>query len=150
MQHRPSLVLPYCWRRLTYSPISLLHRRPTPAGARGNIDAAPASLWGRNSGEHKTLEQRGPRTLSPPTYRDKSVAPSTPPQLLLVNKTPRKKQKQRQRPTSKGAVKTKTMPNLQGCGQNVKNQDNAQPPKVRSKQRQHPTCCSLCPKTHID
>ena len=42
----------------------------------------------------------------------------------------KEKQKPRQRPNSKGAVKTRTTPNLQGC---VRNNDNDQTSRVRLK-----------------
>ena len=91
MQHQPSSVVPYRRRQLTYGPTFFLHRRPTPAGARGIIDLAPDSLGGKNPREHKNFE----------------AASSN------------KKQ----------------------------NKDNAQPPRVRSKQRQQPSFNSAVEKS---
>ena len=58
-QHRPSSIVPHRWRRLRYGPTLLLHRRPTPAGERGIIDAAPAYLGGRNPKEQQRRASLG-------------------------------------------------------------------------------------------
>ena len=54
-QHWPPSVEQYRWRQFMQGPTSFIHRRTTPAGARGIIDAAPTSLGGRNPGENKNL-----------------------------------------------------------------------------------------------
>ena len=50
--HRPSLVIPYCWRRLTYFQTPI-YCRPSPAREHGIIDAAPTSLGEQNPKEPK-------------------------------------------------------------------------------------------------
>ena len=112
-QHRPPSVKPNRWRRLTYGPTLLLHRRPTPAGARGIIEAAPASLGGQNPGQPNNKDNAQP---------------------------PRVRSKKRQRPTFKGAVETSTTPKkFNNTDNKNKNKENAQPSRVRSKQGQRPT-----------
>ena len=57
-QHQPSLVVLHRRRRLTFGP-TLRYRCPTPAGERGIIDAAPASLGGRNTEERRRASPGG-------------------------------------------------------------------------------------------
>ena len=109
-------------------------RRPLPASKRGNIDAAPASLGGRNAKEQpygkRGIIDAAPAPLGDETLKNNplaSVASSKPPQLPLGDETLRNKE---ELPLRDKTLRNKRRASLGGRNPGDNNNDNAQPSRV--------------------
>ena len=121
-----------------YGPTSLLNFCPTPDGARGNIDAAPASLGGQNPGNNnKTSGQPAQKEIPRPTSKG-AVKTTTWPQ---GNQLERKNHAQPRR------VRSKQQQDLRSTSSKVKHQQRPRRTKQRSKQTQKQQETGIKPAT---